>query len=159
MTCVLRCVHNQLAKLLIIFNSTGHILIINTEIFTVGKSIYTQNNRFNATVYIFVIMIFCPTLATSETCFLAVCNHSANLCIFKINTCHIKHTKCTDSCISTCKVIVSTRRNSVEINKHKQCNHTKSSYKMENVAVINHKIAESAHINKVGNNSNNAQNK
>ena len=30
---------------------------------------------------------------------------------------------------------------------------------MENVAVINHKIAESAHINKVGNNSDNAQNK
>ena len=158
MTCLNSGIHNKLTEFRTVLNGARHISAVNIEIFQIGESINAKHGSFNTAVNILIVVVLCPLLAASESCLLTVGNHSTNLSVFKINTCHIKHTQSGNCGICTCKVIVSTRGNSFKINKKIKCYHCKSGEEMEIIAVIKHKIAKGTHINKVCNNSNNCDN-
>ena len=151
MTCFNSGVHNKLTELRVVFNSTGHIAIVNIKMFQIGECINTQNGSFNTAVHIFILMILCPLLTTAKTCFLTVGNHCNNLCVFKLNASHIKHTQSAYCGIGSGKVVVCTGRNSLKVNKKEQCYHKQSCENMEIVAVIYKEIAERTHINEIGN--------
>ena len=104
-------------------------------------------------------MVLGPLLAATQTGLLAVCDHAAHLGIFKFHTGHIQHTQSTHRRISTGQVVIGAGRNGLKVHKAEQGDHKQRGDKVEIVAVIQHKIAESAHIRKVSNQADHCDNK